>query len=222
MKGGTKVSFMARSVVANYGLEKFYFCYSTTDTEMASFNVMGSVNNVPADAWTLYEFTLPEDAVYFAINCVSSNAYALLLDEVTYTSAHPAVLEFKGFNVYRDGVRINSEIVEESTYTDTTADPAGNYVYHVTAVYDKGESGLSNGFSLNMAGLESITAGKASVTVAGTDICVNGAAGRYVSVFAASGISLFGDTVADKARISATAGVYVVTVGTERFKVIVR
>ena len=44
--------------------------------EMASFNVMGSVNNVPADAWTLYEFTLPEDAVYFAINCVSSNAYA--------------------------------------------------------------------------------------------------------------------------------------------------
>ena len=222
VKGGTKVSFMARSVVANYGLEKFYFCYSTTDTEMASFNVMGSVNNVPADAWTLYEFTLPEDAVYFAINCVSSNAYALLLDEVTYTSAHPAVLEFKGFNVYRDGVRINSEIVEESTYTDTTADPAGNYVYHVTAVYDKGESGLSNGFSLNMAGLESITAGKASVTVAGTDICVNGAAGRYVSVFAASGISLFGDTVADKARISATAGVYIVTIGTERFKVIVR
>ncbi len=87
-------------------------------------------------------------------------------------------------------------------------------------MYDKGESGLSNGFSLNMAGLESITAGKASVTVAGTDICVSGAAGRYVSVvFAAAASASFGDTVADKARISATAGVYVVTVGTERFKV---
>lgn len=222
VKGGTKVSFMARSVVANYGLEKFYFCYSTTDTETTSFQVVGSVHNVPADAWTLYEFTLPEDAVYFAINCVSSNAYALLLDEVTYTSANPMVLDFKGFNVYRDGQRINSEIVEESTYTDTTAEAAASYVYHVTAVYDKGESGLSNAFSIDMSGVEGITSGKASVTAANSAIHISGAAGSLVNVYTASGVNIFSAEVADSANVSVTTGVYVVTVGGERFKVIVR
>ncbi|GAB1405445.1 hypothetical protein MASR1M74_26260 [Lentimicrobium sp.] len=48
-----------------------------------------------------------------------------------------------GYNVYRDGAKINDAVINGLTYTDMGLDE-GTYVYHVTAVYDEGESGPSN------------------------------------------------------------------------------
>lgn len=222
VKGGTKVTFMARSVVSNYGLEKFKFCYSTTDTETTSFTPVGDVISVPADEWTRYEFTLPDDAVYFAINCVSSDAYALLVDEVTYYSANPVILDFKGFNVYRDGVRINDEILEESNFTDTGIDPSLTYSYAVTAVYDKGESALSAPFAFNLSGLSSVTGETAKVTVIGHTLHISGADGNHVSVHSVSGVTCFSDVVADSVSIDLLGGIYVVTVGSRNIKAVVK
>ncbi|HPG32377.1 MAG TPA: T9SS type A sorting domain-containing protein, partial [Lentimicrobium sp.] len=51
---------------------------------------------------------------------------------------------FLGYNVYREGVQVNSELVLENTYQDTPGTP-GNYCYTVTAVYSLcGESEHSN------------------------------------------------------------------------------
>jgi len=52
-------------------------------------------------------------------------------------------LELLGYNVYRDGSKINSETVEIEEYTDTDV-PIGSVEYYVTAVYDGGESDPSD------------------------------------------------------------------------------
>jgi hypothetical protein len=53
-------------------------------------------------------------------------------------------LELLGYNVYRDGVMINTNLVTATEYEDTGALNDVTYIYHVTAVYDEGESGPSN------------------------------------------------------------------------------
>lgn len=51
--------------------------------------------------------------------------------------------ELLGFNLYRNGVMINVELIEETSYVDPLLS-YGNYIYHVTALYTAGESGPSN------------------------------------------------------------------------------
>ena len=48
-----------------------------------------------------------------------------------------------GYNIYRDGVKVNSSIVTETSYTETSV-ADGNYDYFVTAVFTAGESIASN------------------------------------------------------------------------------
>ncbi len=60
--------------------------------------------------------------------------------------------EFKvmeGYNIYRDGVQINTTVVTETTYTDAAV-ADGNYDYAVTAIYTAGESGESNIYNVNV------------------------------------------------------------------------
>jgi hypothetical protein len=52
-------------------------------------------------------------------------------------------LDLLGYNVYRDGSKINSEPVEMTEYMDEDL-PIGNVDYYVTAVYTGGESDGSN------------------------------------------------------------------------------
>ena len=52
--------------------------------------------------------------------------------------------EFEGYNVYRDGVMINTQMVVEAIFIDTEIEPGNSYEYYVTAVYVEGESNPSN------------------------------------------------------------------------------
>lgn len=210
ISGGSKVSFMARSVVDTYGLDKFYFCYSTEDDNVGSFVRLGKVIEVPASEWTLYEFELPEDAKYFAINCVSSNTYALLIDEITFTSSAPVILDLKGFNIYRDGVRLNAELLEEPQYKDTSIQADGKYVYHVTAVYDKGESKLSAPLEVYPATVKGLSSDGMHISTEPGRLIISNAAGRHITVYSASGLNLFDSEVEDTRSIPLDPGVYVV------------
>lgn len=51
--------------------------------------------------------------------------------------------ELLGYNVYRNGNRLNSEIVTETFYNDETPE-IGTFEYSIRAVYTEGESGNSN------------------------------------------------------------------------------
>ena len=46
-----------------------------------------------------------------------------------------------GYNIYRDGVKVNDTPVTDTKFTDKVG---GAHLYNVTAVYDKGEARFSN------------------------------------------------------------------------------
>jgi hypothetical protein len=53
-----------------------------------------------------------------------------------------------GYNVYRDGMQINTDPVEVTVYNDTTVENNVTYIYYVTAVYTLSESEPSNSISV--------------------------------------------------------------------------
>jgi hypothetical protein len=61
------------------------------------------------------------------------------------------VTELMGYNVYRDGEQVNTDLVTETTYADVTG-VAGYFCYKVTAVYSVcGESDFSNEACVDVA-----------------------------------------------------------------------
>jgi hypothetical protein len=52
-----------------------------------------------------------------------------------------------GYNIYRNNVKLNDELVSELVYQDTVPND-GTFNYYVTAMYNSGESGSSNSVSL--------------------------------------------------------------------------
>lgn len=111
-----------------------------------------------SDGWTKYEFTLPDDAEYFALRNNSKGAYFLMVDNVEMSvETNEAVkqgLRLGGYNVYRDSRPLAG--VDSATLTLRDADAAdGDHRYVVTALYTgAGESEPSNEVSLTRSGLD--------------------------------------------------------------------
>jgi hypothetical protein len=78
------------------------------------------------------------------------------LPEVTAQNSRSTNDELMGFNVYRDEVKINSELVTVNEYNDAEP-PIGSHDYYVTAVYDVGESGPSNVVSIVVTDINDIS-----------------------------------------------------------------
>ncbi|MDE6633641.1 MAG: choice-of-anchor J domain-containing protein, partial [Bacteroidaceae bacterium] len=101
-------------------------------------------NNTLPEVWTEYKVTVEEGVKYIAILHDSYDTYALFLDDFTYTAAPliPADTKLIGYNVYRDGVKVNAEPVTEAMYVDQPTEEPGEYTfsYRVSAVYNNAES----------------------------------------------------------------------------------
>ena len=137
------VTFWARAYSKQYE-EDFEFCYSTTSVDTEDFNTVEAVQLKNDNEWKQYTYEVPAGTRYFAIHATSYDAFALLFDDFTFipdsTGRQDIVLT--GYNVYRDGVKITSEPVSATAFTDEAL--AGDHLYTVSAVYDKGESKLSD------------------------------------------------------------------------------
>lgn len=144
-----KISFRARSYNDVYALERIRVGYSTTGISPSNFTWVqgGDYVELPAE-WNLYEYEIPQEAKYVTINCVSDDAFMLLIDDIFVgtNEVRPGVMPMKapdagakltGFNIYRDDTKVNQEPVTEVRYTDTV-DDYGTYSYTVTAVYSDG------------------------------------------------------------------------------------
>ncbi len=111
---------------------------STTGKERADFVKVGETITQSSGEWTEVSVELPEGAKYFAINNFSdnNNSFGLFIDDITYEKGAPTVT---GFNVYRDGEKLQSVAGDVKTFVDEKA-PAGEHTYSVTALYAEGES----------------------------------------------------------------------------------
>ncbi|MGI6223763.1 MAG: choice-of-anchor J domain-containing protein [Prevotella sp.] len=149
------VTFMALSGSEEYGHEMFRVYTSTTDTALASFQALDEeVRYVPSE-WTEYSFSLPEGTKYFAVRCISHNRKAMLIDDFSYEEcAYPLEVVFKGYNIYRNDEKLNTELLTEPRY-ETTA--ANGDKFYVEVVYDLGESDPSNVVTLVIDGINQLT-----------------------------------------------------------------
>lgn len=78
------VSLYVMSFDPDYGLEQYRILVSETDNRPESFRMLGQQGSAPAQ-WTKVERDLSDYAgkeVYLALQCVSSNCYAFLVDDI--------------------------------------------------------------------------------------------------------------------------------------------
>ena len=149
-----KISFRARSYKDTWGKERFKVGYSTTGSRPSDFTFVqsGDYEEAPT-AWTLYEYTIPKDAKYVCINCVSNDAFIFMVDDIFVgtNKVRPRIASreasseksLAGFNLYRDDVKVNKELITSVTANDTVPDYA-TYNYKVQSVMSDGSLGESS------------------------------------------------------------------------------
>nr|MDE6498794.1 choice-of-anchor J domain-containing protein [Muribaculaceae bacterium] len=215
------ITFWAKSASGNY-MDDIEMYYSTGSLDPADFIKVGeTVKYVPA-VWTEYSFEVPAGAKHFAVRSCSDDGDALLLDDFSFIPAGAtADLSIVGYDVYRDGVKITAEPVEECEYTDTeTAD--GEHSYVVVTIYTTGISAPSNAVTLTYDGIADATAAGIAITAGKGTITVTGAEGKLLTVAAADGKLYFNGAAAARQTVAAPAGIYVVKAGQKIAKVAVK
>lgn len=219
------LTFSAKTFSDMDGLEhlRVYVAYEDT-LDPDEYDIVEDFKNIPAD-WTEYSVEIPEDAVRFAIVNVGNGDENLFvfIDDVTFTPDLSALyLDLKGYDVYRNGVKINDEPVTGGEFLDTNAG-LGHHSYHVVAIYDKGCSELSNEAKIEVenAGVQTVSdAALPMVTVDGQEICVSNAANLSVAISTVDGKLLF--RAKGDCRYPAAPAFYLVTVADRIYKVAVR
>ena len=214
------ISFYARSYGADYP-EAIQVLYSTGSLDPADFIATDlDVEAVPG-TWTLYEAALPQGARYFAIRSHATNSFMLMVDDVTYIPMSSHNLVLSGYNVYRDGERINSTPVTGTEFIDNVSDP-DNHSWVVTAVYEQGESGGSNVAKAETSSLEETLAGNITIKAVDGMIVVTGCEGITVTVSSVDGKLIYNAPGSAITEISVGAGVYVVKAGQTVCKLVVK
>lgn len=216
------ISFYVREMLAGYGYAEVYdLMISYTGTNPEDFTVFAPDVRVASGTWTRQSYTLPAGVRHFAIVCKSVNQYALMIDDIEFIPAQPAV-ELTGYNVYRDGELIATDIAENE-HKDFDVDPAKDYDYNVTATYTDGESIFSNTVSIGILGLDSAAAEDVDILGGRGAVKVLGAAGEYISVYTLDGKCIYSFKATEDAEsLSVAAGMYVVRAGKKVAKVVVK
>ena len=210
VKGGTDFSFMTLSNDITSTIEVLA---SSTDRNPESFTEkVTTVTYSTAGNWQEVKTTLPADAKYVAIHTVY-DGFGIMIDNIAYTEAQAPVL--KGYNVYCDGEGVSLVLTPE-------AKAQADGTYAVSAIYNLGESALSNTVAVT-TGIAGVTT-DGGVTVKGGDGCITitGADGQTVTVYSAGGAKMAGRTAQATATIDVPAGLYIVKAGGKTQKVLVK
>jgi hypothetical protein len=217
IKGGSTIEFDAYATGASlYGNSTLEILTSSTDTKPASFSLLKSSSVGSTDeSWQHFSYTLPSDAKYVAIRNTFTQ-YAILLDNLKYTlNINPV---FKGYNMYHNSAMINGDILTATNYGSAKA--TGKY--GVSAVYDLGESVLSNIVDIDvLQGISNVNS-NVSVYVADGVIYVSGA--NTINVFTTSGMQVkhIAKVANSTEKIKVVPGVYIVKTDKGINKVIVK
>ncbi|MGN0237646.1 MAG: choice-of-anchor J domain-containing protein [Lepagella sp.] len=210
------VDFYAKSYSASYP-EKIEVYYSTGSLDPADFILVEDAgDDVVPDEWTNYSVDLPEGAKYFAIHSCATGSFMLQIDDVTYTPASSASLSIEGYNVYRDGVKINDTLLAETEFVDNNVAEGEEYTYVVTVVYAvKGESAASEECVVTYipSSVNGLKDGALSIYSVGSNVVVLNAMGQKVDICSANGAIVYSGMGDAKTVVNVGSGVYVVKVG---------
>ena len=218
-----EISFWVRSLTADYGYEKYEVYYSTSGIDREDFTRIGDVRSAPI-VWVEDKVVLPEGTRYFAIRCVSEDAYVFMLDDIKYQTAstYMGELSFMGYNVYRDLQLLTERPIMEQTYVDTAVDALA-HTYNVTVVYDLGESRLSNDATVVDSGVKAGAVEGLRVECGNGFMIVTAEAGTRIEIYEASGVLRASFISSGRDYFDLSSGVYMVVADKRgTMKVIVR
>ena len=158
------ITFWAKGVT--YDSEWMDVYYSTTDNHHDSFEKLNASTIYVHNNWEKYSYDVPQGTRYFALRN-ARRTMLLFVDDFTYDAYNGAKeqLDLIGYNVYRDGVRLNDTPLTSAGYTDDGVADGSNHTYAVTAVYKQGESNYSNEFSTVSTGINTIESNAKTASV---------------------------------------------------------
>lgn len=144
------ITFQLRDLTNLYGDERYEVLYSTTDDKPTSF--VRIAQGKSTSEWQQVSVTLPEGTRYFAIHYVSNNAFALFIDDITYT---PVSGELRGYIVYLDRASVCQLPATTNSHTIPGIN-AGKHEVSVAAYYDEAATIISRPLSVILDDSESI------------------------------------------------------------------
>ena len=221
LNGDTQtITFWAKNVFAEDGRRgEFSVYYSTTGKNIDDFKVVeGTGKYSPSDQWTQIEVNVPAGTKYFAVHSTGKGAWMQLFDDFNMFIKGPKNYTLKGYNVYRDGQKLNENLFTSLNFSDNQP-LDGVHVYAVIPMFDLG-AGRPTFKSMNN-GVNGITKEVLIGAEAGS-IIVEGAENQKIQVTAADGKVLFLGTGSERNVIPAQPGVYVVRVDGLTVKVLVK
>lgn len=217
------ISFYGRSLYSfYYGYEEYEVLVSFTGKDMNDFKSLEK-GTVPDD-WTKVSVDLPEGARYFAIKCISNDAFAMGVDDITYIpgTGMPENPVVTGYNFYVNDSKVNTSDISVTNFTTAgTADTR----YAVTAVYGDAESRYSNVVIPSQTGIVNVTSdsGNLSVTSGKLSVTVCSAGNSPIELFSADGRKIATAKGGTTVTIPVAApGLYIVRAGSASAKTIVR
>ncbi len=125
------IKFYVRELVDSYGAESYEVLASSTDKEIASFSLVEAKTTSATD-WEEVSVDLPAGTKYFAIRHTSTDVWAMLLDDITFTVGGG---EIDHYNIYVDGELVDNT---DGTTINVEIDESGEHTVSVTAVYTNG------------------------------------------------------------------------------------
>lgn len=200
--------------------EQFEFLISKSGKEMDDFEKIDFKDLVPK-TWTKYEFAIPAGTNYFAVRATSHDAFWFLMDDFTFISLDddPSKLQLLGYNVYDNGRKVNDIPVTETQYRIATP-AAGHHRYNVSALYAQCESGGSNTFEYDPAGIGLTDLASIRIFAENGDIVVCGADGENIYISDAAGMAVASRVCDGVQRFSLAPGLYLVRVGGKTAKIL--
>lgn len=216
------IHFYARSYSSDYP-ETFEILYTTTDGgrfNKRDYTLCNRFEAIPGH-FTEFSADLPEGATHFAIRNCGTGAYIFFVDDVTFIpDANRRDVTLKGYDLYRNGKKLNARPLTATSFTDSDVELGQTYSYKAVALYDLGSSApaaVEVSYS-SVGGIEADS--KAVVTSDGAGILVEGAAGAEVAVYSIDGLTLYsGVAQTDRLSVSVAPGVYLVRVGSAVVKI---
>lgn len=212
------ISFYAKSYSGSYS-EYIQILYTSGEAaDLESYTAVPNIGGSVPDEWTEYIFTVPAGTRHFAVRSMAEGAYMLELDDFTFVKDEAFYGQLMGYNVYCDHNRLNDQPVKETTFTH--ANPDTYHTYHVTAVYDSGESELSEPLNFTRSSVSDLTAGGICVRLEGRTLYVTGTAGANVTVSSVDGRTIFSGQ--GDCRVDLSPGVCLVSTADTVRKLVVR
>lgn len=213
------ISFDAR-LLSEMG-DKLEVMASSTDTNPDSFTKVAEFDSFKT-SWNPYTVALPEGALYFAFRYCSKYASMLFIDNVEYQAYMGATdLELTGYHVYRNGEKLTEDALNESRYVDAGLE-TGIYMYQATAAYGETESTPCDFVVVNhtTSGVEGNAAFRSVARGVNGSLLIATAEGAEVTVANIAGEVIYQGS--GSCKVDCGAGVYVVRIADQVFKINVR